>query len=165
MINAVNYTKVCQQVGKKAQVTGKIIDLSLMDDDELCVIDFDINKKQSIEEIDRIHQNLINNVLPPNVGLVKTAHGGLHIYCNRNGYKLPSNRCVKVITGDNFDVDIFAQMTKFKVDDKGKETDEIVQNRIVVPNTSIQEMKNNQQVQLKYEAINDWANMTHFANL
>ncbi|KAA6355275.1 MAG: hypothetical protein EZS28_049198, partial [Streblomastix strix] len=161
MINAVNYTKVGQQEGKKAQVTGKIIDLSLMEDDELCVIDIDPSKNILIEEIDKICQNLINNVLPPNVGLFKTAHGGLHIYCNRNGYKLTSNRCVKVITGDNFDVDIFAQMTKFKVDDKGKETDEIVQNRIVAPNTSIREMKNNQRIQLKYEAINDWANMKH----
>jgi nickel-dependent lactate racemase len=46
--------------------------------------------------------------MPINVGLVKTAHGGLHVYCNLGNYKLPSNRCVKAIKTDNFDVDIFA---------------------------------------------------------
>ncbi|KAA6353806.1 MAG: hypothetical protein EZS28_050668, partial [Streblomastix strix] len=120
MINAVNYTKIGQQEGNKAQITGKIIDLSLKDDDELNVIYIDPSKNVSIEKIDRIRQYLINNVLPPNVGLVKTAHGGFRIYCNRNDYKLPSNRCVKVITGDNFNENVFAQMPEFKVEDKGK---------------------------------------------
>ncbi|KAA6384833.1 MAG: hypothetical protein EZS28_019640 [Streblomastix strix] len=165
MIDAVNYTKFeCKEGVKKPQKTGKIIDLSLMDDDELCVIDFDINKKLPNEEIIKIRQNIIDNMLPPNVGLVKTAHGGLHAYCNRNGYRLPQNRNVKVITLENFEIDIFAQMTKYKIE-QGKEIDQLVQNRVVAPNTSIHETKNSQLTTLKYEAINDWANMTNLASL
>ncbi|KAA6358381.1 MAG: hypothetical protein EZS28_046092, partial [Streblomastix strix] len=71
---------------------------------------------------------------------------------------------VKVITLENFEIDIFAQMTKYKIE-QGKETDQLVQNRVVAPNTSIHETKNSQRTTLKYEAINDWANMTNLASL
>ncbi|KAA6394776.1 MAG: hypothetical protein EZS28_009697 [Streblomastix strix] len=135
MINIVNYTKIGQQEGKKQQITGKLIDLSLMGEDNLCVVDIDIHKDKSIEEINKIRQNLIDS-LPPNVGLVKTAHGGLHIYCNRNFYLLPSNRNVKVAVTDSFDIDVFAQITEYKIEN-GLETKEIVQNRVVAPNTAI----------------------------
>ncbi|KAA6363417.1 MAG: hypothetical protein EZS28_041056, partial [Streblomastix strix] len=163
MIYTVNYTKIGQQEGKKQQITGKLIDLSLMDEDNLCVVDIDIHKDKSIEEIDKIRQNLIDS-LPPNVGLIKTAHGGLHIYCNKNYYQLPSNRNVKVAITDSFDIDVFAQMTKFKIEN-GQETKEIVQNRVVAPNTAIRETKNNKRVTLKYEAVNDWENASHLASL
>ncbi|KAA6396005.1 MAG: hypothetical protein EZS28_008463, partial [Streblomastix strix] len=87
-------------------------------------------------------------MLPYNVGLVKTAHGGLHIYCNRNFYLLPSNRCVKCIVLDNIEIDMFGQMFKYK-EHGGMEQKELVQNRVT----------------LKYEAINDWSNMTLLASL
>ncbi|KAA6402424.1 MAG: hypothetical protein EZS28_002042, partial [Streblomastix strix] len=172
MINTVNYTKIGQQQdnetdnlkAKKQQITGRLVDLSLMKEDNLCVIDFDINKKLPIEEIDKIRQSIIDNMLPANVGLVKTAHGGIHAYCNRNNYMLPSNRNIKVITRDNFDIDIFAQMSRYKIEN-GKETNELIQNRIVAPNTTIRETKNNVRQILKYEAINDWANASHLASL
>ncbi|KAA6398651.1 MAG: hypothetical protein EZS28_005814 [Streblomastix strix] len=163
MINTVNYTKVGQQEGKKQQITGRFIDLSLMDDDKLCVIDIDIHKDKSIEEIDKIGQNLIDS-LPPNVGLVKIAHGGLHIYCNRNYYRLSSNRNGKVTAIDSSDIDVFAQINKYKIEN-GLETKELVQNRVIAPNTSIRETKNNQRITLKYEAINDWENASHLASL
>ncbi|KAA6365851.1 MAG: hypothetical protein EZS28_038622 [Streblomastix strix] len=41
----------------------------------------------------------------------------------------------------------------------------MVQNRVVAPNTSIREIKNNQRVTLKYEAVNDWENVSHLASL
>ncbi|KAA6368121.1 MAG: hypothetical protein EZS28_036352 [Streblomastix strix] len=103
-------------------------------------------------------------MLPANVGLVKTAHGGLHAYCNRDGYTLPSNRCVKCIVLDNIEIDIFGQMFKYK-EHGGMEQKELVQNRVVGPNSSFRETKNNKRETLKYEAINDWANMTHLASL
>ncbi|KAA6397655.1 MAG: hypothetical protein EZS28_006825 [Streblomastix strix] len=136
MINTVNYTKIRQQEGKRQLIQDKLIDLSLMGDDKISVIVFDISKKLPIEEIDKIIQNVIDNILPPNVGLVKTVHGGLHIYCNRNYYRLPSNRNVKVTITNSFDIDVFAQMTKYKIEN-GLETKEIVQNRVVAPNTAI----------------------------
>ncbi|KAA6380143.1 MAG: hypothetical protein EZS28_024330 [Streblomastix strix] len=164
MINTVNYTYISQQEGKKRQITGRLIDLSLMNQDNLCVIDFDINKQLPIEEIDKIHQSAIDNMLTANVGLVKTAHGGLHAYCNRNSYLFPSNRNVEVIARDNFDIDIFAQMNKFKIEN-GQETKDLIQNRIVTSNTTIRETKNNVRQILKYEAINDWENASHLASL
>ncbi|KAA6379474.1 MAG: hypothetical protein EZS28_024998 [Streblomastix strix] len=138
---------------------------------ELCNQHGGTDKKQderryldkSIEEIDKIRQNLIDS-LPPNVGLVKTAHGGLHINCNKNFYQLPSNRNVKVAVTDSYNIDLFAQMTKYKIEN-GQEAKEIIQNRVVAPNTSIRETKNNQRVTLKYEAINDQENVSHLASL
>ncbi|KAA6394712.1 MAG: hypothetical protein EZS28_009760 [Streblomastix strix] len=164
MINTINYTKIGQKQGEKKQITGKLIDLTLVEDGDLCVIDFDINKKLSIEETDKIRQNIIDNMLLANVGLVKTAHGGLHAYCNRDGYTLPSNRCVKCIVLDNIEIDIFEQMFKYK-EHGGLEQKELVQNRVVGPNSSFRETKNNKRETLKYEAINGWANMTHLANI
>ncbi|KAA6352730.1 MAG: hypothetical protein EZS28_051743, partial [Streblomastix strix] len=55
-------------------------------------------------------------------------------------------------------------MTKYKIENR-LETKEIVQNRVVAPNTAIRETKNNQRVTLKYEAVNDWENASHLASL
>ncbi|KAA6381442.1 MAG: hypothetical protein EZS28_023030 [Streblomastix strix] len=42
---------------------------------------------------------------------------------------------------------------------------ELVQNRVVAPNTAIRETKNNKRETLKYQAINDWENASHLASL
>ncbi|KAA6396539.1 MAG: hypothetical protein EZS28_007936 [Streblomastix strix] len=126
-VDTVNYTKIGQKAGEKKQVTGKLIDLTLVEDGGLCVIDFDINKNLSKENIDEIRQNIIDNMLSANVGLVKTYH-------------------TQIIQDDPMQTDF-------------------VQNRVVGPNTSIQETKNNVRETLKYETINDWANMTHLTIL
>ncbi|KAA6379133.1 MAG: hypothetical protein EZS28_025340, partial [Streblomastix strix] len=42
---------------------------------------------------------------------------------------------------------------------------DLVQNSVVGPNASTRETKNNVREALKYETINDWANMTHLVNL
>ncbi|KAA6381615.1 MAG: hypothetical protein EZS28_022858 [Streblomastix strix] len=118
MTNSVNYTKICQQESKKQQITGKLIDFSLMDEDNLCIVDIDIHKDKSIEEIDKIRQNLIDS-LPSNVGLVKTVHGRLHIYCDRNNYRLPSNRNVKVAVTDSFDIDQHDRIYGVQINDEG----------------------------------------------
>ncbi|KAA6398679.1 MAG: hypothetical protein EZS28_005793 [Streblomastix strix] len=165
MINTVNYTKIGQQEGQKKQVTGKLVDLTLVEDGDLCVIDFDINHELPKEKIDEIRQNIINSMLPINVGLVRTAHGGLHAYCNRSGYILPANRCVKCIILDNIQIDIFGQMFKNKHYADDPEQKELIQNRVVGPNSSFRETKNNKREILKYETINDQSNMTHLANL
>ncbi|KAA6387262.1 MAG: hypothetical protein EZS28_017211 [Streblomastix strix] len=41
----------------------------------------------------------------------------------------------------------------------------LYKNRVVGPNSSFLETKNIKRETLKYEAINDWANMTHLASL
>ncbi|KAA6394445.1 MAG: hypothetical protein EZS28_010032 [Streblomastix strix] len=161
----VNCTKIGQKAGEKKQVTGKLIDLTLVEDGDLCMIDFYINMNQSKEKIDDIRQNIIDNMLPANVGLVKTCHSGLHAYFNKNCYRLPNNRCIKCIVLDNIEIDIFAQMYKHKSFEENPIQTDLVQNRVVGPNTSIRETKNNVRETLKYETINDWANMTHLVNL
>ncbi|KAA6404107.1 MAG: hypothetical protein EZS28_000361 [Streblomastix strix] len=143
MINAVKYTKICQQECDKKQVTGKLINLTLVDDGDLCVIDIDINHELPNENIDEIRQNIIDSMLPINVGIVKTPHGGLHTYCNRSGYILPANRCVKCIVLDNFEIDVFGQMFKNKDYADDSEQKELVQNRVVRSYSSFQETKNN----------------------
>ncbi|KAA6404449.1 MAG: hypothetical protein EZS28_000035 [Streblomastix strix] len=163
MINTVNYTKIGQKESEKKQVTCKLIDLTLVEDGDLCVIDFDINKKLSIEETDKIRQNIIDNMLPANVSSVKTVYGGLNAYYNRDAYALPSNRCVKCVVLENIEIDIFGQMFKYK--EHGQmEQKELVQNRVVGSSSSFRETKNNKRETLKYEAVNDWANMTHLAS-
>ncbi|KAA6361154.1 MAG: hypothetical protein EZS28_043319 [Streblomastix strix] len=157
-IDTVNYTKIGQNAGEKKQVTGKLIDLTLVEDGDLCVIDFDINKNLPKEKIDEIRQNIIDNMLLANVGLVKTCHSGLHAYCNKNGYRLPNNRCVKCIILDNIEIDVFAQMYKYKSFEEDPIQTDLVQNRVVGPNTSIRETKKNVRETLKYETINEWVN-------
>ncbi|KAA6378151.1 MAG: hypothetical protein EZS28_026322, partial [Streblomastix strix] len=146
MVDTVNYTKICQNEGEKKQVTGKLFDLTLVKDEDLCVIDFDINKKLPKEKIEEIRQNIIDNMLSANAGLVKTAHGGLHAYCNKNEYRLPPNRFHKQFEEDPAQI-------------------KYVQNRVVGPNSTIRKTRNNARETLKYEAIKDWASMTHLANL
>ncbi|KAA6381125.1 MAG: hypothetical protein EZS28_023348 [Streblomastix strix] len=160
-----NNTKIGQKEGEEKKVTGKLIDLTLAGNGDLCVIDFEINKKLSVEETDKIQQNIIDIKLPSNVGLVKTAHRGLHTYYNRNCCTVPSNRCDKCIVLDNIEIDIFGQMFKYKKYNDESEQKELVQNRVVGPNSSFRETKNNKREIFKYETINDCANMTHLASL
>ncbi|KAA6394713.1 MAG: hypothetical protein EZS28_009761 [Streblomastix strix] len=163
-VNTVNNTNIGQKAGERKQVIGKLIDLTLVEEGELCVIDFDFNKNLSKEKIDDIRQNIIDNMLPANVRLVKTFHSGLHVYCNKNGYRLPNNRCMKCIVLDNIEIDIFAQIYEHKsIEDDPMQTD-LVQNRVVGPKTSIRETKNGIRETLKYETINDCASMTHLVN-
>ncbi|KAA6379681.1 MAG: hypothetical protein EZS28_024791, partial [Streblomastix strix] len=75
---------------------------------------------------------------------------------------LPSNRNVKVITRDSFDIDTFVEMNKYKIEN-GQEISELVQNQVVSPNTAIRETKNNKRETPKYEAVNDWENSSHLA--
>ncbi|KAA6365721.1 MAG: hypothetical protein EZS28_038752 [Streblomastix strix] len=147
-VDTVNYTKIGQKAGEKKQVTGKLINLTLVEDGDLCVIDFDINKNLPKQKVDEIRQNIIDIMLPANVGLVKTCHSGLHTYCNKNGYRLPINRCVKCIILDNIEIDIFTQMFTHKSFEEDPIQTDLVQNRVVGPNTSIRETKNNVRVNI-----------------
>ncbi|KAA6356808.1 MAG: hypothetical protein EZS28_047665 [Streblomastix strix] len=106
-----------------------------MDGDKLYVIDIDIHKDKSVEEIVKIRLNLIDSP-PPNV----------------------------VTVADYFDIDEFAQMNKYKIEN-AQETKDLAQNRVVAPNTSIRETQNDQRFMFKYDAINDWENVSHLASL
>ncbi|KAA6329078.1 MAG: hypothetical protein EZS28_053643, partial [Streblomastix strix] len=93
IIDLYEYRKFADPKLKNKLLTGHVVDLSKLNE----------------EEKEKIRQNIINNMLPKNVGLVLTARGGIHAYCDRNGYKLPTNRNEKVIVyDDNLEIDIFA---------------------------------------------------------
>ncbi|KAA6390682.1 MAG: hypothetical protein EZS28_013790 [Streblomastix strix] len=134
MINTVNYSKIGQKEGEKNK-----------------------QQKLSIEETDRTRQNIIDNMLTANVGLVKTAHGGLHAYCNRDGYTLPSNRCVKCIALDNIEIDIFGQMFKYK-EHGGMEQKELVQKRVIASLGEILDSWN-VDIEISFKEYSDKVNM------
>ncbi|KAA6338530.1 MAG: hypothetical protein EZS28_052692, partial [Streblomastix strix] len=163
VVDLYEYRKFADDKLKNKLLTGHAIDLCLCKDNDLCIIDFDIDHagKLNEEEKEKIRQNIINNMLPSNVGLVQTARGGIHAYCNRNGYKLPSNKNEKVVTyGDSLEIDIFAQMYTHK---DGK----LVENRVVLPESKVRIMDKGVQKKeiLHYKELNDWSNATHLASL
>ncbi|KAA6385016.1 MAG: hypothetical protein EZS28_019458, partial [Streblomastix strix] len=163
VIDLYEYRKFADPKLKNKQLTGHFVDLSLCKDNNLCIIDFDIDHagKLNEEEKEKIQQNIINNMLPKNVGLVLTARGGIHAYCNRNVYKLPSNRNEKVIVyDDNLEIDIFAQMYTHK-------DGELVANRAVLPNSKVRIMEKGIQKKevLHYKELNDWSNAHHLTSL
>ncbi|KAA6382916.1 MAG: hypothetical protein EZS28_021556 [Streblomastix strix] len=136
--------------GKKGSKTGSAVDLGKCDD-QLCVMDFDIKKDLSDEKITEIRNQIIEN-LPSNVGLVKTAHGGLHVYLDRDGYPLKNNSQIKIIKTDNFDVDIFAH-----IDEN--------QRLVVLPKSTYRPQENNQRKTLKYEDLNNMMEKKNLATL
>ncbi|KAA6394455.1 MAG: hypothetical protein EZS28_010022 [Streblomastix strix] len=136
--------------GKKGSKTGSAVDLGKCDD-QLCVMDFYIKKDLSDEKITEIRNQIIEN-LPSNVGLVKTAHGGLHVYLDRDGYPLKNNSQIKIIKTDNFDVDIFAH-----IDEN--------QRLVVLPKSTYRPQENNQRKTLKYEDLNNMMEKKNLATL
>ncbi|KAA6398181.1 MAG: hypothetical protein EZS28_006293 [Streblomastix strix] len=139
------YRKFADSKLKNKQLTGYIVDFSLCKDDNLCIIDFDIDHagKLNEEEKEKIRQNLINNILPKNVSLVLTARGGIHAYCNRNGYKLPTNRNEKVIMVNQQRIEQYYQIAKQESWKKGVWKKEV----------------------LHYKELNDWSNAHHLTSL
>ncbi|KAA6401015.1 MAG: hypothetical protein EZS28_003454 [Streblomastix strix] len=148
IIDLYEYRKFAYPQLKNNQLTGHIVDLSLYKDDNLCIIDFDIDHagKLNEEEKEKIRQNVISNILPKNIGLVLTARGGIHAYCNRNGYKLLTSRNEKMYTHKD---------------------GELVANRVVLPNSKVRIMENGVQKKevLQYKELNDRSNAHHLASL
>ncbi|KAH7831015.1 uncharacterized protein MONOS_6891 [Monocercomonoides exilis] len=100
----------CKKYSDKKQGqrhTGTAVDISKCED--LCVVDVDINKSLQAEQTKTVRNSILEK-LPRNVGLVQTAHGGLHIYCELLGYPLKCSSQTKVFTSPEFDIDIFAEI-------------------------------------------------------
>ncbi|KAA6359782.1 MAG: hypothetical protein EZS28_044690, partial [Streblomastix strix] len=94
---------------KTRKITEKAINIA--DCPYLAIVDIDIDKKLSEEERNLIRNELLEKIYQSelNVALVKTSHGGLHIYCNMDPLILfAGNSMVKKITTEKYDVDIFA---------------------------------------------------------
>jgi hypothetical protein len=117
------YPKACRHFGEAANPKSNIgVNLNVAES-PYCVIDFDINKSLPTEEINQIAQELIDTFEFKN-GIVRTANGGLHIYCKAD--KLPkylmkqSRWCKNVLPGfeGKVDVDVFVphEMTEEELD-------------------------------------------------
>ncbi|KAA6361798.1 MAG: hypothetical protein EZS28_042675, partial [Streblomastix strix] len=76
----------------------------------LAIVDIDINKKLENSERIAIREEILKKIKESklNVGLVQTAHGGLHIYCNTGCIYLDNNSMVAAISNEKYAVDIFA---------------------------------------------------------
>ncbi|KAA6384454.1 MAG: hypothetical protein EZS28_020019 [Streblomastix strix] len=96
---------------KTRKITGKAINIA--DCPYLAIVDIDIDKKLSEEDRNLIRNELLEKIYHSelNVALVKTGHGGLHIYCNMDPLILfAGNSMVKKITTEKYDVDVFASV-------------------------------------------------------
>ncbi|KAH7820931.1 putative Poxvirus D5 protein [Monocercomonoides exilis] len=94
--------EIVNETGKE---TGKVIDISKIEN--LAVVDIDINKTVDDERKEKIRQSILLR-LPEDVGLVQTASGGLHIYCDRDDYPLKTDSQTKAYKCSDYDIDVFA---------------------------------------------------------
>ncbi|KAA6367716.1 MAG: hypothetical protein EZS28_036757, partial [Streblomastix strix] len=131
--------KICVEAYKKEhqyqERTGLAINIAKCP--FLAIVDIDINKKLEKSERTAIREEILKKIEDSklNVGLVETAHGGLHIYCNTGCICLDNNSMVAVISNEKYAVDIFAcaypendmpswDQLRMKYDDKVDRNDE-----------------------------------------
>ncbi|KAA6376507.1 MAG: hypothetical protein EZS28_027966 [Streblomastix strix] len=104
--------KICVEAYKKEhqyqERTGLAVNIAKCP--FLAVVDIDINKKLEKSERTAIREEILKKIEDSklNVGLIQTAHGGLHIYCNTGCIYLDNNSMVAVISNEKYAVDIFA---------------------------------------------------------
>ncbi|KAA6368923.1 MAG: hypothetical protein EZS28_035550, partial [Streblomastix strix] len=104
--------KICVEAYKKEhqyqERTGLAVNIAKCP--FLAIVDIDINKKLGKSERTAIREEILRKIEDSklNVGLVETAHGGLHIYCNTGCICLDNNSMVAVISNEKYAVDIFA---------------------------------------------------------
>jgi hypothetical protein len=73
----------------------------------LVILDFDINKKLDLVQKEAIYDRLFRTFKGRGSRIVKTCHGGLHVYCNQGDFELAENREVKVYRCADYDMDMF----------------------------------------------------------
>ena len=93
--NKINLTNYEKHDGTKGRKTGEALLSNKIAG--LCIVDIDINKSIDDEQKERIRSELLEE-LSINDIVVKTASGGLHVYCNQEYFPLTSNRMIKCFT-------------------------------------------------------------------
>jgi hypothetical protein len=106
--NTYDFKKYNDKKGKV--ITGTRFKIAACEN--LCVIDFDFKKELTDSEKQTIRDDIVEKLDKSVIGLVETAHGGLHIYCNLGTTKFNTNSNVKIISTDDYDVDIFCSGNK-----------------------------------------------------
>ena len=134
--NTIDLNNYLKYAGGKGRKTGSALLLNKISN--LSVIDVDINKQYNEEQREKIYNDVLDSLAENDV-IVKTASGGLHIYCNTELFPASSNRMVKCFTSDDFDVDLFSSV------------DENKQSLVVLPGSRVR--KNAKEPICKYEFI------------
>ncbi|KAI5540326.1 hypothetical protein TVAGG3_0035080 [Trichomonas vaginalis G3] len=103
-----NYLKHDGGRGRKTGVALLVNKIS-----NLTIIDVDINKSYNDELKETVRKDILSKLLDKDV-IVKTASGGLHIYCNTNFFYSVSNRMIKCYSCNDYDIDIMTSMDDSK---------------------------------------------------
>ncbi|KAH7815841.1 uncharacterized protein MONOS_16620 [Monocercomonoides exilis] len=130
--------------------TGTAVDIRKCEN--LCAVDVDINKSLQAEQTKTIRNSILDK-LPRNVGLVQTAHGGLHIYCELCCYPLKCSSQTKVFTSPENDIDIFAGIGDGK------------QRLVIRADSSYREMKDGKRIITKYITLNNNRELRNLSSL
>ena len=102
-VDLVSYQK--HDGGSGTRITGKALLVNKIPN--LSVIDVDINKSYDDDKKEMIRKNIIQSLSDDDV-IVKTASGGLHIYCNTDLFFPTSNRMIKCYSCEDFDIDLMS---------------------------------------------------------
>ena len=104
-VNLTNYQK--HDGGSGTRVTGKALLANKISN--LSVIDIDINESYTDELKETVRKNIMVKLSTDDV-VVKTASGGLHIYCNTDLFFPTSNRNIKCYSCNDFDIDLMCSV-------------------------------------------------------
>ncbi|KAA6361981.1 MAG: hypothetical protein EZS28_042492, partial [Streblomastix strix] len=146
--------------------TGKAIDISKCP--YLAVVDIDIDKKLDEQQRKIIRDELLqqlNSNKSLKVGLVQTAHGGIHIYCSMSDYKLRQNSMNGIIKSlesnplnKRYGVDVFACVTPYNEESKEKTL-----RWVVLPDSIVKDKDSD--VELQYINLNKMWNITKLSSI
>ncbi|KAA6375127.1 MAG: hypothetical protein EZS28_029347 [Streblomastix strix] len=166
-----NYQKFNKRYAQDIE-TGKAIDISKCP--YLAVVDIDIDKKLDEQQRKVIKDELLQQLYNNNshkVGLVQTAHVGIHIYCHILDYKLRQNSMIWIIKSlesnpmnKRYEVDVFACVTPYNEESKEKTL-----RWVVLPDSIVKDKDSENRrftvrtlpdVELKYTNLNKMMNIT-----
>ena len=105
--NTIELNNYLKHDGGNGRKTGTALLLNKVKN--LCVIDVDINKTYNDELKEKVRNMLLNKLSNTDV-IVKTASGGLHIYCNTDFFTVSSNRMIKCYSCSDFDIDLMTSV-------------------------------------------------------
>ncbi|KAA6310477.1 MAG: hypothetical protein EZS28_056306, partial [Streblomastix strix] len=134
----------------------------------LAVVDIDVDKKldESNRKIirDDILQQL-NSIKSLKVGLVQTAHGGIHIYCDMGKNKLRQNSMSGIIKSQEsntlnkrYGVDVFACVTPYNEEIQAKTL-----RWVVLPESRVKDKDSD--IELQYTDLNHMWNIPKLSDI
>ena len=101
----------CDRSGASGKRTGRA--LLMNQTTNLSVVDIDITKTLDDDTKEAIRNDIVSKLSPDDI-IVKTASGGIHVYCKTDDFPVDSNRMVKCYKCDDYDIDLFSGFDKEK---------------------------------------------------